>query len=117
MEWEVEENITKVKERVEFVLNGCKCKTGCATKRCKCKKNMHTCGPGCECINCTNHLHTSPSNRQQETDEELIQLEVEGNIEGWEGDEYVEESDEDLSTHEDEELNEVMEFVFGEEDD
>ena len=57
---------------------------------------MHTCGPGSECI--INHLHTSPSSRLQETDEELIQLEVEGNTEGWEGDEYVEESDEDLST-------------------
>ena len=60
---------------------------------------MHTCGPGSECIiNCTNNSHTSPSSRQQDTDEELIQLEVEGNAEGWEGDEYVEESDEDLST-------------------
>ena len=28
----------------------------------------------------------------------------------------MEESDEDLGTHEDEELNEIMEFVFGGED-
>ena len=39
-----------------------------------------------------------------------------GQMDGWEGDEYVEEREEDLGTHEDEELDEIMEFVFGEED-
>ena len=32
--WEAPENIRKTKARLEYVLSGCKCKTGCATLRC-----------------------------------------------------------------------------------
>ena len=48
IEWETEENIKKLKDKVDFVMNGCRCKTGCASNRCKCRKSMRVCGPGCQ---------------------------------------------------------------------
>lgn len=35
-------------------MHGCKCKKGCSSSRCGCKKKLSYCGPGCYCINCTN---------------------------------------------------------------
>ena len=32
----------------------CKCKTGCATKPCSCKKALNTRNDMCQCIDCTN---------------------------------------------------------------
>ena len=52
--WEVKENIQKSQERINYVLKGCGCRTGCKTKRCNCKKNSSKCGPGCRCVNCSN---------------------------------------------------------------
>ena len=51
-------------------------------------------------------------------DDDVNQLEDEGQMESWEEDEYIEESDEDMERNEeDEELDGIMEFVIGEEDD
>lgn len=36
--WDSEVNIRAVKERVCILTRGCKCRTGCATNRCSCKK-------------------------------------------------------------------------------
>ena len=36
------------------LLNGCKCVTGCVTKRCYRRKNGKICPEGCKCINCYN---------------------------------------------------------------
>lgn len=55
--WETETSKEKVKDRLDYILNGCKCKTGCRSKRCKCKKAGRVCGPGCQCINCSNTDH------------------------------------------------------------
>ena len=55
IDWESEENITKVKSRVDLVLKGCSCKAGCTTNRCGCRKKRVPCGVGCGCSNCTNH--------------------------------------------------------------
>ena len=112
MKWEDENNIEKVKEKVDFVLNGCKCKTGCATNRCKCKKGLQFCGPGCECTNCINQADRATYCERLR--DEVIQLELEGQVEGWEGDEFVEESDEEITKYEDEDFDEIMTFVFGE---
>ena len=40
---------SNVRSRVAFLImtHGCNCKTGCGTKRCKCVKAEHPCGPGC----------------------------------------------------------------------
>ena len=52
--WDTEENRYKVKSRVDLLMKGCSCKSGCVTNRCGCRKNGETCGPGCRCVNCKN---------------------------------------------------------------
>ena len=37
--WDVPRNIQRAKQRAKPVLGGCKCKTGCGTRRCGCRKN------------------------------------------------------------------------------
>ena len=49
VKWESDQNIQSVRSRVAFLTHGCNCKTGCGTKRCKCVKAEHPCGPGCSC--------------------------------------------------------------------
>ena len=65
------DNITAVQRRVEHALKGCKCKTGCATRRCTCMKEGRSCGPGCQCVHCTNSATCPPVNT------ELHNLEIE----------------------------------------
>ena len=109
--WDTLENQTKAKERIEFVLQGCKCKTGCTSKRCKCKKSEHMCGTGCQCLNC---LNTSTHQENKDLDEDH-QMVVDSQEDSWESDDYVEESDDDLEI--DDEVDEIMDFVFGVESD
>jgi hypothetical protein len=54
VEWDSEENSRDVRERVDLLTKGCKCRTGCTTLRCSCRKSGGTCSVGCECINCKN---------------------------------------------------------------
>ena len=54
-DWDSDENIKAVEDRVSFLLKGCRCeKTQCGNNRCRCFKSNKQCGPGCSCINCTN---------------------------------------------------------------
>ncbi len=55
IDWDSCEHISHVRNRVALIQKGCGCKTGCASNRCKCKKNDVYCGPGCTCDNCENH--------------------------------------------------------------
>ena len=50
--WDTEENRYKVKSRVDLLMKGCSCKSGCGTNRCGCRKSGEACGPGCRCVNC-----------------------------------------------------------------
>ena len=59
--WDVPQNIQKVKELVEYVLSGCKCKTGCGTMRCKCRKS------GRSCCHCHGFVNVPNSNGESET--------------------------------------------------
>ena len=52
--WDTEDNIKKIRKRAEILLKGCKCKTGCKSGRCKCRREKNDCSEGCECINCEN---------------------------------------------------------------
>ena len=87
--WDVPENIQKVKERVEYVLSGCKCKTGCGTRRCKCRKSGRSCGPGCQCHGCVN----VPNSPETDSLEDTVAVDV-MRAES-EQQEYMNESDED----------------------
>ena len=63
-DWDSEENIQCVKERVNFLLKGCCCKKSkCQTKQCKCLKVGHPCGPGCRCVCCNNKETTHPTGK------------------------------------------------------
>lgn len=63
--WDSEDNVTQIKQRVNFLLRGCKCKAShCKTKLCKCVKSGQLCGPGCECEGCFNNQPTVSSGNQ-----------------------------------------------------
>ena len=56
IQYDTEEHVLIVKQRVSKFIKGCKYKSGCTTKRCGCKKQGQQCGPGCRCLNCENLL-------------------------------------------------------------
>lgn len=112
--WEVPENVLKVQARLDFAFSGCKCKTGCTTRRCKCLKQEKSCGPGCQCLNCQNLPKSQPAHTRL-----LNELEAEERLEEMcAGEsELVEDSDKDVELEVDEETEEIMEYVFGSESD
>ena len=61
IDWETEDNIKKVKERVLLLMSGCGCKSGCKNMRCGCKKKKICCGPGCRCTDCSNQEAIPPT--------------------------------------------------------
>ena len=73
-------------------MKGCKCVTGCNT-RCSCRRNDRQCSEGCERINCTNiSVNTSENSEVAE-----IALEEVATTNGME----------------DEETDELMDWIFG----
>ena len=56
IDWDSQANMATVDARVTGLLKGCKCKTGCSSKRCSCRNKGKECSIGCDCINCTNTL-------------------------------------------------------------
>ena len=112
--WEDEKHKTQAKERIDYILNGCRCKTGCKSNRCKCRKGGRVCGPGCQCLNCVNtHLHGEGS-----WDEEVHEMEVQGqeDVEEEETYETDEEETYERTEYEDEEMQSIMAMVFGEDE-
>ncbi len=62
IQWDTEENLKAIRERVTTLTRGCKCVSGCRTKRCGCVKKNRLCSVGCECTHCINTLpRTSPT--------------------------------------------------------
>ena len=92
VDWDSDINMDTVKERVEGLLKGCGCKTGCHTRQCKCKRKGKVCGEGCNCTNCTNTTQQTPHclDKMEETSiEEIMEDSVP------------------------EDINDIMEWVFG----
>ena len=54
IQYDTDEHILIIRQRVSKFTRGCKCKGGCKTKICGCIKNGQQCGPGCRCLNCEN---------------------------------------------------------------
>ena len=111
--WEDEEHQLQAKERIDYILNGCKCKTGCKTDRCKCRKGGHTCGPGCQCLNCIN----TNLGGEGQWDEEIHEMEVQGQ-EDIEEETYETDEEEtyEHTQYEDEGIENIMAMVFGEDE-
>ena len=106
VKWETAENIAEVNQRVNFILSGCKCKTGCGTKRCKCKKANRSCGPGCQCIHCIN----GPASMLPMEEEQAFQEDQQPSESG---DEYTDTScDEDEETNDACDVTDIMKAVF-----
>ena len=62
---------------LDFLANGCSCKTGCHSKRCGCRKKEQSCGAGCECHGCTNLPLTSLQQQNNMDEDEEIENETE----------------------------------------
>ena len=72
--WDSPENLQKVQRTVDFLIQGCQCKTGCTTLRCGCTKENIRCGPSCHCINCKNTKSTQKQSKgEQEIDQEVLE--------------------------------------------
>ena len=87
-EWEAR---NRAKASLDTVVSCCRCKTGCKTQTCSCRKERE-CGPSCCCNFCTNirnEIH-APSHETDLVVDELIQ-ENENN-----DDAYVEDSEDNL---------------------
>ncbi len=117
MEWEVPENIEKAQASMEFILQGCKCKGGCSTRRCSCQRKDRICGPSCQCINCMNTPTTPPTTQAYVSELETLDLLTEEQDQ--EEAEYVNDSDDDDldDLRAEREMEEIMCFVFGEDSD
>ena len=80
IDWDSQDNIQQVRDRVSLLLKGCGCKSGCKTNRCSCRKKEKCCGPGCRC-NCENSIHPQPEENRDISHimhiEEIIQDEHE----------------------------------------
>ena len=111
-DWESEKNVSAVQERVHRLLKGCKCKTGCGSKRCGCKGKDRKCCIGCECVNCTNTDADCSSSSTLTTtsgDTNLLDVTL---------DEYLNEvsTTNTDSTIIPEDVDDLMDWVFGVED-
>ena len=106
------ENASKVQARLDFAFVGCKCKTGCQNRRCKCVKQGRVCGPACQCITCKNlRKQSTPDETQTSPVDDLerdeLELETDTTI--------VDDSDnDDDELNEDiEDIDDIMDCVFG----
>ena len=99
-EWDSEENMAVVRQRVDTLLKGCHCKTGCKTARCSCRKKEAQCAAGCECVNCHNRCSVHPTE-----DDSLLAVSFE--------EEILEQSHDQQLLRE---VEETMQMVFGDGD-
>ena len=54
IDWEDQDRQETISQSMHQMIKGCKCKKGCNTSRCGCKKKSSYCGPGCYCSSCSN---------------------------------------------------------------
>ena len=107
-DWDSEENIRAVERRVSALLNGCKCRTGCTSTSCGCRKKGDTCSAGCNCIGCVNtdpgladSGHDYSGGEHENSGEEDGEHENSGEEDGEEGDQL------------EREVDNIMDWVFG----
>ena len=84
---------------MKLLLRGCKCVTGCKTGRCSCKKANRECAEGCQCKDCVNITKVVSAVTANEQDDEVAETALEEELEELEI-----------------ETDELIDWVFGEED-
>ena len=92
--WDTDENMAAVRDRVNVLLKGCKCASGCQNRRCGCQRKNSMCTEGCQCTDCQNCPNSHSTPQTEESDDVLtIALEEEvtnnGHLNG-EDDEFAE---------------------------
>ncbi len=112
IKWDTDENITKVEKHIAYLTKGCKCKTGCSTRRCGCKKVNMQCGPSCQCVNCQNiNLQCTQSTEEQiEILQEILDEGEDGEHDIEQNSEIEEQEEEDYNLSE---IAYLMEEIFG----
>ena len=110
--WDSPDNLRQVQRTVAYLTQGCRCKTGCTTRRCKCIKESTQCGPSCRCVNCKNipSYITQQPDTEQELEEE-IQEHIRQQDDQTDSEEFDATSDEDERLNRD--VDNIMEKVFG----
>ena len=82
IDWDSRENMMDVRQRVSLLRKGCSCRrSACTTMQCGCKRERHSCGAGCTCLNCCNLPASS-----READTKALTVEGDEDIEhimGW----------------------------------
>ena len=91
--WDSHDNIAAVHERINVLLKGCKCATGCSTKCCGCRKNEKDCSVGCGCRNCDNYAQEE---ERKDTENELATIAI----------------DEDLGNEKRRDLDDIMDWGY-----
>ena len=123
MTWDTPINVQQVQRTVDYLTRGCKCKTGCDTRRCKCKKEGLQCGPSSRCVNCRNtsqyvpQLQKTEKEIQEEIQEEIRQeLQKESHVDEYEDEELSSSNESDEETADeiqgiDPEVDDIMEHL------
>ena len=62
IDWDSDSNLAAINEKVILLTKGCKCKKGCNSSRCSCRKKQQNCTEGCECLHCSNLPSNSEKN-------------------------------------------------------
>lgn len=52
--WDTDESMQHIKQLIVSLTTGCRCKSGCKTRRCKCVKDGASCSASCKCLGCVN---------------------------------------------------------------
>ena len=97
IDWDSEDNMKRVRSKVNLVLKGCCCKGGCTTNRCGCRKKGIPCGVGCSCKNCCNQEHDVEMCNMEESDSSSDDTDTDP------------EQDDNLETY----VDQIMTEVFG----
>ena len=125
IQWDTPENVALATQKVNYVLNGYKCKTGCHSRDCG-SKNKKNCGPGCRCIGCGNgpSINTDAHCLDDDGDrDELHCLEVQDILNESSDEGYTDESDDDTAqfrsdlNQSERDVESIMAHVFGDYDD
>ena len=73
-EWDSDANMATVRNRVAALLKGCKCRTGCKSAICGCRKRGNLCSEGCDCTACANTVKEDSEDEDDELNREVDEV-------------------------------------------